>query len=161
MWHGAGQLAVVGCWVCPNYLWQTWSLCFLQMCLQQTEFCHEVPDGTEAQSSSFLRTISSAKQNYAHCSSTKKSFVFLQASLSLAMILLFGHHTNCLRILFLGCLFLLTQLYHCWSLLSVVMTRYIPEKQSQITIPFFYYGFSFIVDEFVSANIILGGERYD
>lgn len=56
---------------------------------------------------------------------------------------------------------LLTQLYHCWSLLSVVMTRYIPEKQSQITIPFFYYGFSFIVDEFVSANIILGGERYD
>lgn len=69
---------------------------FLQMWLQHTELCHEIPDGTEAQSSFCLRTISSANRTTHTAAQLRNPSQFLQASWSLAMNLLYGQCTGCL-----------------------------------------------------------------
>lgn len=74
------------------------------MWLPHMELGCEIPDGIEAPCSSCLRTISSANRT-TYTAAQQKSFAVSQASLSLAMNLLFGQHTNCLGVLFLDCLF--------------------------------------------------------
>lgn len=160
VWHGAGQLAVVGCWVCPNYLWRTWSLCFLQMWLQQTEFCHEVPDGTEA--------ISSATQNNIICNTELCTLQLNKEILCVSSgpsesghdLVIWTTH----KLSWNSFLRLSLSSHSVLSLLESFVSGYDrihPRKTVVNHDTLFYSGFSFTVDEFISANIILDGERYD
>lgn len=127
------------------------------MWLPHTELCHEKPDGIEAPRSSCLRTISSANRT-PYTAAQQKSFAVSQASLSLAMNLLFGQHTNCLGILFLDCLF---PTPHPSYITARVVCQWLWQDTSQTSSHTWWYPLSlwiFFHCEYLSADIELGGK---
>lgn len=84
----------------------------LRIWLQLLKFCHEIPDGSEAHGSSCWEQY--PLQNMTTHAAAQNPLLFLSASLSLVMNLLFKQHQCCLGNLSLDCVCALvsTHLYH-------------------------------------------------